>query len=87
MKSIFLTILIFIGVFALAGSDVLSIISSDWFKYVSYILFVAVMLCGVYVTIFRKPKSASDNEATSEKHLSSDEPLKIENKEGEYDEK
>lgn len=85
MKSIFLTILIFIGVFALAGSNVLSVISSDWFEYVSYIIFATVMICGIYVTMFRKPKS--DDKAASDKHLTSDEPLKIENKEGEYDEK
>ncbi|MBQ8481910.1 MAG: hypothetical protein IJ532_05200 [Alphaproteobacteria bacterium] len=79
MKSIFLTILIFIGVFALAGSDVLSVISSDWFHYMSYVLFATVMLCGVYVTMFRKQKKNEES--------SSAETLKIEKKEGEYDEK
>lgn len=85
MKSIFLTILIFIGVFVLAGSNVLSVISSEWFKYISYTLFAAVMLCGIYVTMFRK--SETDDKATSNEQLTSEEPLKIENKEGEYDEK
>ncbi|MBR1601250.1 MAG: hypothetical protein IJ677_06695 [Alphaproteobacteria bacterium] len=55
MKSIFLTILIFIGVFTLAGSGILSVISSVWFHYLSYVLFFSVILCGIYVTLIRKP--------------------------------
>lgn len=57
MKSIFLTILIFIGVFFVAGSNVLSIISEAWFHYLSYTMFVCVMIAGVYVTVFRKNKA------------------------------
>ena len=79
MKSIFLTILIFIGVFAFAGSDIFSVISYDWFHYLSYILFASVMLCGIYVTLIRKP-----NADTSK---ASEPPLEIEQKKGEYDEK
>lgn len=71
MKSIFLTFLIFAGVFIFAGSGVLSVIGEDWFHYVSYIAFVAVMLIAVYVTLIKKTSEQTDNSSeNSENEIS-----------------
>lgn len=66
MKSIFLSILIFIGVFLVAGSNILFIIGQDWFHYLSYAMFGCVMIGGIYVTLIRKSKALSSMEPEQE---------------------
>lgn len=69
MKSIFLSILIFIGVFLFAKSDVLAVVSEKWFDYVSYGVLAVVLLCGVYASVIYKPKHSLDktsSEATGQ---------------------
>lgn len=62
MKSIFLTFLIFAGVFMFAGSGVLSVIGENWFHYTSYVAFVVVMIAGIYITLLRNPAIKDDAE-------------------------
>ena len=83
MKSIFLTFLIFAGVFLFAGSGILSVIGENWFRYTTYSAFVIVMLAGIYVTLLRKP-TAGKNEGTNQ--IQEEKP-QIEQKEGKNDEK
>lgn len=58
MKSIFLTILIFAGVFAAADSGILSVISKDWFHYAAYSVLAVVVICGFLVTLHTGKTSA-----------------------------
>jgi len=69
MKSIFLSILIFIGVFLFAKSDVLAVVSEKWFDYVSYGVLAVVILCGIFASFIYKPKHSTvstDSENTGE---------------------
>lgn len=81
MKSVFLTILIFIGVFLFAGSDTLSVLGQNWFHYASYGIFIIVMLAGVFVTMRHKSSQANPLEVPKEKN----ENLRIKKKEEEHD--
>lgn len=62
MKSIFLSILIFIGVFLFAKSDVLVVVSEKWFDYLSYSVLTVVVLCGIFASLIYKPKHQSVGE-------------------------
>ena len=61
MKSVFLSFLIFAGVFLLAGSGVLSVIGKDWFHYTSYVIFAVVMIAGVCITFMKKPATKAED--------------------------
>lgn len=65
MKSVFLSILIFIAVALFAGSDVLAVIGNDWFHYFSYISFAVIMLCAVLITMFYTPKKSLAKDITT----------------------
>ena len=82
MKSVFLSILMFVGVFFLAGTDFLSVIEEDWFHYSTYFVFTLVMLCALYVTLF-KTRSAKNNNSSED--MQNNAP-KIEQKEENHDE-
>lgn len=82
MKSVFLSILIFAGVFLLAGSGILSVIGEDWFHYSTYFIFALVMVCAVYITLFR-PHSVKNNVSET----AEDNKPQTEQKEEEHDKK
>lgn len=69
MKSIFLTFLIFAGVFLVVKSGALFIISENWFHYLSFASFGIVMLSAVYFTIFyKKDNTAAEGNKKELKH-------------------
>lgn len=65
MKSVFLTILIFIGIFAIVKMNVLTIIDSSYFHYLAYISLAIVIICALIIVGIPK-FSNSDN--TKEDH-------------------
>lgn len=67
MKSVLLTILIFAAVFLLVKSDVLFIIGTSWFHYLSYASLAIVMFCGIWFTIFHN--NSSDNSVKNEENI------------------
>lgn len=73
MKSVFLTFLIFAGVFLLAGSGVLSVIGTDWFHYTSYAIFAVVMIVGVFITTLHKPAASKTKDADGQTKQGEDE--------------
>ena len=81
MKSVFLSILMFVVVFLFAGSNFLTVVGEDWFHYSAYFVFALVMLCAVYVTLIKNHATEKNTPSAKKK----DSTLKIEQKEEEHD--
>lgn len=66
MKSIILTIFMFIVIFASLHFGIMDVISSNVFSYASYIIFIAVILCAVYFVGLPKKQKTDSTSATEQ---------------------
>jgi len=67
MKSVFITFIIFVVLFALLDSGIISVISSSAFHYAVYALFVMVIGAGVYFVGLPNKKNKAEGEKNDEK--------------------